>query len=183
MLSSIHIENVAVIKKLDVDFENGFSVLTGETGAGKSILIDSLGLLLGAKTERELVRTGESSASVSAVFSDINSDCLKKLESLGITPDEEGCLFIQRTVTADGKSKSKINGATYPLSLLREVGALLVNIHGQHDSGDIFEEKTYVDLVDYYAGLKDLREKYRAEYKKMTSAISEKERQIGRAHV
>ncbi len=176
MLSSIHIENVAVIKKLDVDFEKGFSVLTGETGAGKSILIDSLGLLLGAKTERELVRTGESSASVSAVFSDINSDCLKKLDALGITPDEEGCLFIQRNVTSDGKSKSKINGATYPLSLLREVGALLVNIHGQHDSGDIFDEKTYAYLVDYYAGLRDLREKYRTEYKKMTSAISEKER-------
>lgn len=176
MLSSIHIENVAVIKKLDVDFEKGFSVLTGETGAGKSILIDSLGLLLGAKTERELVRTGESIATVSAVFSDINDVCLKKLEDIGVFPDEEGCIFLQRTVTSDGKSKSKINGCTYPLAQLREVGALLVNIHGQHDSGDIFDEKTYVDMVDYYAGLKDLRETYRTEYKKMTSAIAEKER-------
>lgn len=176
MLSSIHIENVAVIKKLDVDFEKGFSVLTGETGAGKSILIDSLGMLLGAKTERELVRTGEEFATVSAVFSDINAECVKKLENIGVSPDEEGCIFLQRTVTADGKSKSKINGCTSPLSQLREVGALLVNIHGQHDSGDIFDERTYVDMVDYYAGLLPLREVYRTEYKKMTSAVAEKER-------
>lgn len=176
MLSSIHIENIAVIKKLDVDFSKGFSVLTGETGAGKSILIDSLGLLLGAKTERDLVRTGEELACVSAVFSDINEQCAKKLESLGITPDEEGCIFIQRSVTADGRSKSKINGCTYPLSLLREVGALLVNIHGQLDNRDIFDEKTYVGLLDFYAGLVDLREEYYAEYKKMTSALSEIER-------
>ncbi len=176
MLSSMHIENIAVIKSLDVDFPKGFSALTGETGAGKSILIDSLNMLLGAKTERELVRTGESTASVSAIFSDISSETTEKLALLGIEPDEEDCLFIQRTVTSDGKSKSKINGCTYPLSVLREVGNLLVNIHGQLDNRDIFDERTYTDLVDSYANIYELREKYREEYKKMTSALSEIER-------
>ena len=176
MLTSMHIENIAVIKSLDVDFPKGFSALTGETGAGKSILIDSLNMLLGSKTERELVRTGENSASVSAIFSDISPKTAEKLSELGITPDEEGCIFIQRSVSADGKSKSKINGCTYPLSTLRDVGKLLVNIHGQLDNRDIFDEKTYVDLVDSYAGIYELREKYREEYRKMTSALSEIER-------
>ncbi len=176
MLSSMHIENIAVIKSLDVDFPKGFSALTGETGAGKSILIDSLSMLLGAKTERELVRTGEDFASVSAIFSDISRDTAEKLAQLGVSPDEEGCVFLQRTVTSDGKSKSKINGCTYPLAQLREVGALLVNIHGQLDNKDIFDEKTYTDLVDSYADLLKLREEYREEYKKMTCALSEIDR-------
>ncbi|MBP3332870.1 MAG: DNA repair protein RecN [Clostridia bacterium] len=176
MLTSMHIENIAVIKSLDVDFSRGFSALTGETGAGKSILIDSLNMLLGAKTERELVRTGENSASVSAIFSDISPESAEKLSALGIELDEEGSVFIQRAVTADGKSRSKINGCTYPLSMLREVGALLVNIHGQLDNRDIFDEKAYTDLLDSYAGLYPLREKYREEYRKMTAALSEIER-------
>lgn len=176
MLTSMHIENIAVIKSLDVDFPKGFSALTGETGAGKSILIDSLNMLLGSKTERELVRTGEDSASVSAIFSDISSETARKLSELGIEPDEEGCVFIQRSISADGKSRSKINGCTYPLSMLRDVGKLLVNIHGQLDNRDIFDEKTYIDLVDAYADIYDLKEKYREEYKKMTSALSEIER-------
>ncbi len=176
MLTSMHIENIAVIKSLDVDFPKGFSALTGETGAGKSILIDSLNMLLGSKTERDLVRTGEDNASVSAIFSDISSEIAEKLSELGIEPDEEGCIFIQRSISADGRSKSKINGCTYPLSTLRDVGKLLVNIHGQLDNRDIFDEKTYIDLVDSYADIYDLREKYREEYKKMTSALSEIER-------
>ena len=176
MLTSMHIENIAVIKSLDVDFPKGFSALTGETGAGKSILIDSLNMLLGSKTERDLVRTGETSACVSAIFSDISSETAEKLAELGITPDEEDCVFIQRTVSADGKSKSKINGCSYPLSTLRDAGKLLVNIHGQLENRDIFDEKTYVDLVDSYAGIYELREKYREEYRKMTSALSEIER-------
>ncbi len=176
MLSSMHIENIAVIKSLDVDFPKGFSALTGETGAGKSILIDSLSMLLGAKTERELVRTGEDVASVSAIFSDISKRTVEKLALIGIEPDEEGCVFLQRSVTSDGRSKSKINGCTYPLSQLREVGALLVNIHGQLDNRDIFDEKTYAPLVDSYANLTSLCEKYREQYRKMTSALCEIER-------
>lgn len=172
----MHIENIAVIKSLDVDFPKGFSALTGETGAGKSILIDSLSMLLGAKTERELVRTGEDFASVSAIFSDISKETAEKLAQLGIFPDEEGCVFLQRTVTSDGKSKSKINGCTYPLSQLRDVGALLVNIHGQLDNKDIFDEKTYTDLVDSYADLLKLRESYREQYRKMTDALAEIDR-------
>ena len=176
MLSSMHIENIAVIKSLDVDFPKGFSALTGETGAGKSILIDSLSMLLGAKTERELVRTGEEVACVSAIFSDISKSTAVKLATLGIEPDEEGSVFLQRSVTSDGKSKAKINGCSYPLSMLREVGALLVNIHGQLDNRDIFDEKTYISLVDSYADLTSLCEKYSEQYRKMTSALSEIER-------
>lgn len=115
-------------------------------------------MLLGSKTERDLVRTGEDNASVSAIFSDISSEIAEKLTELGIEPDEEGCIFIQRSISADGRSKSKINGCTYPLSTLRDVGKLLVNIHGQLDNRDIFDEKTYIDLVDSYADIYDLRE-------------------------
>ncbi len=176
MLSSMHIENIAVIKSLDVDFTGGFSALTGETGAGKSILIDSLSMLLGAKTEKELVRTGESNASVSAIFSEISDSTAEKLASLGIERDEEGNVFIQRTVTTDGKSKAKINGCTYPLAVLREVGALLVNIHGQMDNRDIFDEKTYINLVDSYAGLFTEKNEYYEYYRKMTDALSEIDR-------
>ena len=110
MITELHIENIAVIKKLTVDFRSGFSVLTGETGAGKSIIIDSVNLLLGARSARELIRTGEACALVSACFSDISDDVTAELKELEVYPEEDGCVYIQRTLSAEGKTQARING-------------------------------------------------------------------------
>ena len=110
MLLSLHIENVAVIKRLDVDFSGGFTVLTGETGAGKSIIIDSINLILGAKADKDIIRGGESSAMVSGFFSGLTPAADSSLTAAGVYPDEDGNILIQRTLFADGRSQIKING-------------------------------------------------------------------------
>ena len=110
MLNSLHIENFAVIKSVDLDFANGFSALTGETGAGKSIIIDSINILLGNKVDKELIRNGESGAMVSGLFSDINQSSLSVLSDCGIYPDEDGSILIQRNISRDGRSQIRING-------------------------------------------------------------------------
>ena len=120
MLSFLHIENIAVIKKLDIDFNSGFTALTGETGAGKSIIIDGIGLLMGERGSRELIRSGEEQASVSAIFEDLSRDSLSALEELDIFPDENGTVSVSRTVFADGKTKAKINGQTVQVSVMKD---------------------------------------------------------------
>ncbi len=126
MLLSLHIENLAVIRSVDLDFVRGFSVLTGETGAGKSVIIDSIHLLLGAKAEKEMIRTGESFAMVSGLFGEFSPLVLEKLADVGITPDEEGNILVQRTVSRDGKSSVRLNGRAVTLSLLHQIVPLLV---------------------------------------------------------
>ena len=121
MLSSLHIENIAVIKSADIDFEKGLCVLTGETGAGKSILIDAIGLILGARPSRELIRNGETKASVSALFTDLDKPLSRLPEDLDATPDEDGCLYLTRTVDLDGKAQTKLNGRTVPVSMQKEI--------------------------------------------------------------
>lgn len=164
MIKELHIENIAVIKKLTVDLERGFSVLTGETGAGKSIIIDSVNLLLGARSARELVRSGESTALVSACFSDIPDVVLKELSSLDVLPEEDGCIYLQRTLNADGKATAKLNGRSVPASLLREIGGLLINIHGQHDSQKLLTPERHIDFLDAYADVSPLLGEYSVKY-------------------
>jgi len=132
MLESLHIENMAVISRLDVDFSKGLSVITGETGSGKSVMIDSLAFLLGGKPARELVRTGEEIAVVSGIFTDVGEGCLAYLREMGIDADEE--LLLQRTLTAEGKVKSRLNGRVIPQTMLKELAGHLVSIHGQNDN-------------------------------------------------
>ena len=164
MITELHIENIAVIKKLTVDFKKGFSVLTGETGAGKSIIIDSVNLLLGARSARELVRNGESSALVSACFSELPDGVLKELSMLDVYPEDDGCLYLQRTISADGKASAKLNGRSVPVSLLKEIGSLLINIHGQHDSQKLLTPEKHVDFLDAYAGTEPLLSEYSVKY-------------------
>ena len=166
MLISMHIENIAVIRRLDVDFDRGFTVLTGETGAGKSMIIDSIGLLLGAKTQRELIRTGESSATVSACFT-VSNEIAAELAEIGIAPEEDGLLSIQRTITVDGKSQSRINGRVVPLSIQRQAGERLVSIHGQHDSHGLMTAAGHIDFLDSYAKDGALLAEYGEVYRKM----------------
>ena len=131
MLESLHIENVAVIRRVDIDFEGGLCVLTGETGAGKSLLIDSVNCLLGGRVSRELIRAGEDRALISALFSPPEGELAEALADLGIDLPEGDSLMLQRIITRDGRSTARVNGRAVTQSILREAGALLINIHGQ----------------------------------------------------
>ena len=129
MLKELCIENIAIVKKECVVFDKGFSVLTGETGAGKSIVIDSIGLIMGARASKELIRSGEDTASVSALFYNITEEEKERLSSLGFAPEEDNTLFIRREISVSGSSTAKINGKSVSMALLREVGEFLINIH------------------------------------------------------
>ena len=129
MLSQLYIENIAVIEKAGIDFLTGLNVLTGETGAGKSIVIDSINAILGERTSRELVRTGARSAFVSAVFIDLGVKALSKLTELGYSCEEDGTVMIQREIHLDGKAVCRINGRPATVSVLKEIGSLLISIH------------------------------------------------------
>ncbi|MBE6539049.1 MAG: DNA repair protein RecN [Ruminococcaceae bacterium] len=168
MLSSLHIENVAVIKTLDVDLENGFSALTGETGAGKSIIIDSINMLIGGRIQRELIRTGETKALVSGVFTSLSPLVLGKLEELGLTPDEDGCIMLQKSITDDGRSSVKLNGRTITASVHRELSSALINIHGQNDSQLFLNKASHIDLLDCFAETGSELDSYGSIYEEYT---------------
>ena len=167
MLSSISIKNIALITQLDLDFKAGFSVLTGETGAGKSIIIDSIKLLLGARVSRELIRTGEASATVSAMFSDLTKDTIRSLALVGVTPDENGELYLSRTIDTEGRGGCRINGSTVPLSMLKSAGSILVAIHGQHDTTRMLLSDGHGDILDRYTDVDLILEEYSAVYRKL----------------
>lgn len=169
MLSELHIENVAVIKELTLSLGDGFSALTGETGAGKSIIIDSLNLLLGARSARELIRTGERQAFISACFSELSERTVAALAELGISPDDDGSLYLQRTMQTDGRASARINGRSVPVSLLKEAGAILVNIHGQHDSQVLLDPNRHIELLDLYAKTEPLIYEYSAKYRELAA--------------
>lgn len=166
MLSSLHIENVAVIKNADIDFGAGFNVLTGETGAGKSILIDSINLILGAKPSRDLIRSGENEASVSALFSDIAVP-LSKAGDSEISPDEDGCLYITRSIDAAGKAKTRIGGKTVPVSMQKDIASCLISIHGQNDNRILMSPAAHLGYLDSYAGNGVLLSEYYGYYELM----------------
>ena len=168
MLLSMHIENIATIKGLDIDFGKNFNVLTGETGAGKSILIDSIGLLLGDRFEKTLIRTGETEAAVSGLIGNLSDETIAELTELGVSTDEEGCIHIARHITADGKSRARINGSAVSLSVLRLVGEKVMNILGQSDHQLLCDEKAYVSYLDCFADTDELLAEYGRAYGEMT---------------
>ena len=167
MLVSLHIENVAVIKSIDFDFSEGFMVLTGETGAGKSVVIDSINLLLGAKAERELIRTGQQQAMVSGLFSDLSQKTVTGLSSLGIDVPEDGEILLQRTVSQDGKSRAMINGRSISLSMLKSITPLLVSVHGQTDTASLQDSKNHLEILDVYADALELKSRYHDAFSKL----------------
>ncbi|MBQ4145710.1 MAG: AAA family ATPase, partial [Clostridia bacterium] len=162
MLRELHIKNVAVIEEATVSFEDGFHVLTGETGAGKSILIDSINMALGERTAKDLIRTGSDSASVDLVFEPSHTVEDKLLE-LGIEA-EDGLIYIGRQIGIDGKSRCRINGHMVPLSVLREVSEYLLTIHGQNDNQSILSPKSHIHFVDSYGGYDELLHEYQTQY-------------------
>ena len=173
MLFSLHIENVAVIKSIELDLAKGFSALTGETGAGKSVIIDCINLLLGKKAERDIVRHGESYALVSGLFTDISKSTECLFSENGVYPDEDGNILIQRTVNADGKSQARINGRAVSLSVLKEIGTRLISVNGQHDTTALIDEKTHIATLDTFAENKELLSEYSVLYEKYEGILSE----------
>ncbi len=164
MLLSLHIENIAVIKSVDFDFSEGFVVLTGETGAGKSIVIDSINFLLGGKADKELIRTGAPSAMVSGLFSNLSPRITEALSDIGIEPSEEGEILVQRTLSLSGQTRVNINGRAVSLSVLKAVTPYLVNIHGQSDTVSLINSKNHLELLDTFVGCAKTAEEYRIAY-------------------
>ncbi len=173
MLVSLQIENIAVIEKAGIPFASGFNVLTGETGAGKSIIIDSLNAALGERVSRESIRTGCDSASVTALFSDVSSSAAEALTALGYPPDEDGMLLLSRRISADGKGTCRINGELATAAVLRSVGRLLVNIHGQHENQALLSPERHVEYLDRLGGLLPLLETYRQAYRRLCALRAE----------
>ena len=163
MLSLLHIENIALIQSADIRFEPGFNVLTGETGAGKSIVIDSIGAVLGERTSRELIRTGAKSALVTAVFTQVPN--LPWLEENGFPTGEEE-LLLQRELQGDGRNVCRIDGKLVTVAQLRELGRQLLNIHGQHDGQQLLDPASHLGYLDQFGGCQPLLESYQEAYRK-----------------
>ena len=160
MLSLLHIENIAVIERADIAFNPGFNVLTGETGAGKSIVIDAISAILGERAYRDMIRTGEGKASVRAVFTGV-PECSWFADN-GVPYDPE--TVISREVYLDGKNVCRVNGTLVSVSILRKLGIQLINIHGQHDSASLFDEENHLAFLDAFADNESLREDYGEKY-------------------
>ena len=171
MLSSLHIENIAVIRALDVDFTDGLCVITGETGAGKSVMLDALGFLLGGRAARDLLRNGTAQGEVSALFCDLGEGVTAHLREIGVEAEDE--LLLQRSLTADGKSKCRINGRAVPLSILRELAGRLVSIHGQNDNQMLLKSEIQHKILDDTAELGGDLDAYRAAYRARKETIAE----------
>ncbi len=184
MLSLLHIENIAVIERSDISFDRGFNVLTGETGAGKSIVIDAISAILGERAYRDMIRTGSNKASVRAVFTEVPE--LPWFEENGVEYDAE--TVIQRDIHMDGKNVCRVNGSLVSVSILRKLGLQLINIHGQHDSASLLDEANHLAFLDAFADNESLRQAYsdkfrlvsdlRHEIQRMTMDESEKLRRM-----
>ena len=172
MLELLHIENIAIIEAADIEFAPGFNALTGETGAGKSIVIDSLSAVLGQRTSRELIRTGAEKAFVSAAFSGMAPELT---ETLGIQPEADGTLLLQREIQTDGKNVCRVNGRPVTVGQLRALGARLLNIHGQHDGQQLLDEEQHIVYLDSFGRVETLAITYAEKYKDFTDI----RRQIG----
>ena len=183
MLSSLHIENIAVIKRIDIDFNRGFMALTGETGAGKSVIIDSISLLLGAKADKELIRHGESSCFVSGLFTDLSSHTADTLVELGFDAEAGGELLIQRSFSLDGRSSVKLNGRSVTLSVLKSLAPSLISIHGQSDTNSLQDPVSHMRVIDVFCVDTGLKSRYSELYTRLCDIrssikeISEKEQE------
>ncbi|MBO5092209.1 MAG: DNA repair protein RecN [Clostridia bacterium] len=174
MLDILHIENIAVAKNVDIEFGNGFNVLTGETGAGKSIIIDAINMILGAKISKEIIRHGKERAVVSAFFSNVNDEVYALCDEFGIEYDRDDAFLLYRSYSVDGKNIVKINNRPATISQLKQIGALLVNIHGQNENQSFINKSNHISLLDEYCNLDKLLAKYSNYYYQ----LNEKKNQI-----
>lgn len=167
MLKFLHIENIAVIERSDIEFSAGFNVLTGETGAGKSIVIDAINAVLGERTSKELIRAGCDTAEVSAVFGELDNATAAALSDAGVTPDDDGNIVIRRRLSAAGKGLIKLNDRPVTAAELKEIGKHLVNIHGQHDNQALLDPDRHLDYIDAVADDDPIKGKYYAEFREL----------------
>ena len=173
MLKFLHIENIAVIERSDIEFSEGFNVLTGETGAGKSIVIDSINAVLGERTSKELIRAGCDTAEVSAVFGCFDDYTAGVLAEHGFRPDEDGNIVIRRRLSASGKGLIKLNDRPLTATELKEIGKSLINIHGQHDNQALLDPESHIGYIDALAGNGDILSEYYAEFKNLNAIRKE----------
>ena len=176
MLSSLYIENLAVIKRLSLELFDGFTALTGETGAGKSVMMESLYLLMGERADRELIRHGEEKATVSALFTDLPSSVCEELDALGIEPDEDGTLSLSRSFGTDGRNTCRVNSRPVSLSVFREISPLLLHIHSQDDAGLLKKAGGELSILDSAAHNEEERTAYRVLYERLLSLSREAQR-------
>ena len=185
MLKSLSITNLAVIESAVIDFEEGLSILTGETGAGKSIIIDAINLILGCRVSRDIIRTGSNKARAEALFI-VDGAVIDYLEKIGV--DCDGELLLSREITSDGRNNIRINGSLSTTAILRELGELLVNIHGQHDNRALLDPAKHLEILDEYGSLSKAKEEYKTAYekvkelsgalKKLTGDVQERNKRI-----
>ena len=176
MLNSLHIENIAVVKSADIDLGSGFTVFSGETGAGKSVIIESIKLLLGGKFDKELIRHGEDVAMVSALITDLTAAAAKALSECGFSVDEDGAVLIQRSVNRDGKNQIKINGRAAGVGVLKSLMPSLVTIHGQNETNVLADADSHLALIDTYASNTEILDEYinvYAEYTRLSRELSD----------
>lgn len=166
MLSQLYIENIAVIRQATIDFQQGFHVFTGETGAGKTILISAINAVLGGRTFKEIIRTGETRATVSALFTEISEELCKKIEVLGY-PLEDNQLLVQREIDLSGKGQCRLDGRPATATMLREVCSLLIDIHGQHDNQELLSAEKHLGFLDSYGAYPQEMAAYTAAYERM----------------
>ncbi|MBQ3498750.1 MAG: DNA repair protein RecN [Clostridia bacterium] len=182
MLQNLKIENVAIIESADIFFNSGLNIMTGETGAGKSIIIDSINAVLGERTSKELVRTGAQKASVTAVFKSQSSEINAILDELGVDAEDDGTLVIRRSISVDGKNNCRINGSPVTVGMLKTLGRELINIHGQHDSQRLLDPQCHYVFIDEMADNNELLEEYRKYFyelcdvrKEISSVVTDEE--------
>ena len=168
MLSELYIENLAVIEKATIDFSNKLNVFTGETGAGKSILINGINAILGQRVTKDIVRTGTDKAVISALFTDIGDNVLQVLDELGISA-EDGQLFLTREIRSDGGSVARVNSRAVNVSVLKAIGETLVTIHGQHDNQILMAPERHIEIIESYAESEALIEDYHSSFRELQS--------------
>ena len=173
MLRNLYIENIAVIEKTSIDFTRGLNVLTGETGAGKSIIIDSINAVLGGRTSRELIRNGCDSAFVSAEFCDLDENTLELVRELGFEPDEDGSVIIQREISQSSKGRCRINDRPATVTSLRTLGSRLINIHGQHETYELMSGNVHLGYIDKLGNLQNELDEYRSAFKEFSRLEAE----------
>lgn len=172
MLSVLKIRNIAIIENAEIEFNKGFNVLTGETGAGKSIILDSINAVLGFRTSRELIRTGETEAEVTALFSFVGEKTIEKLNELGLPQNDDNSLLITRTITHD-KNVCRVNNSLTSVSALREIGNTLISIHGQQDNRELLDSETHIGYLDAVAENTSLLIEYNTVYNELCEITSQ----------
>src|SRR5687767_4906446 len=168
MLKLLKIKNIAVIASVELELGPGLTLLTGETGAGKSILIDALSLLLGARASSELIRTGEEQAVAEAVI-ESDADAAASLEAHGLPVEDDGLVIVRREISVSGKGRATVNGALAPLSVLRALAPLVATIHGQHGPQGLLDPATHIEVLDRHAGLSEEAEAVAAAHRQLRS--------------